>query len=164
MPRRSSVAFLSHSGEPKRQMLGVVRSRVLSWAPRVWKGKRPCPQLSGPWALFRRVQMQVLPEGSQNPLQRREEAGDEAKVPALRGEDGYVSSRSKLVCAALNLVQGHSVGLGQANISPPLAGSWQSLCNCPVSPEGAGATVWKRVWKEGHCPVLREQPLPVHPC
>lgn len=59
--------------------------------------------------------MQVLPEGAQNPLQRREEAGDEAKVPTLRGEDGYVSSRSKLVCAALNLGRGHSVGLGQAN-------------------------------------------------
>ena len=44
--------------------------------------------------------MQVLPEGAQDPLQRREEAGNEAKVPALRGEDGYVSSRSeRAVCA-----------------------------------------------------------------
>lgn len=36
-----------------------------------------------------RVQMQVLPKGTQDSLQRREEAGNEAKVPALRGEDGY---------------------------------------------------------------------------
>lgn len=32
--------------------------------------------------------MQVLPEGAQDPLQRCEKAGNEAKVPALRGEDG----------------------------------------------------------------------------
>ena len=38
--------------------------------------------------------MQVLSKGTQDPLQRREEAGNEAKVPSLRGEDGYVSSRS----------------------------------------------------------------------
>lgn len=69
--------------------------------------------------------MQMLPEGTQDPLQRREEAGDEAKVPALRGEDGYVSSHSKRVCAALNLVLGHSMGLGRASkhFSPP----WQGL-------------------------------------
>lgn len=74
--------------------------------------------------------MQVLPEGAQDPLQRREEAGDEAKVPALRGEDGYVSSGGKRVRAALNLM------LGRANkhFSLPLAGPWQSLCNCPASP------------------------------
>lgn len=34
----------------------------------------------------------MFPEGAQDPLQRREEAGNEAKVPTLRGEDGYVSS------------------------------------------------------------------------
>lgn len=50
--------------------------------------------MNGRWALSRRIQMQMLPEGAQDPLQRREEAGNEAKVPALRGEDGYVSSRS----------------------------------------------------------------------
>jgi hypothetical protein len=45
--------------------------------------------------------MQVLPEGAQNPLQRREEAGNEAKVPALRGEDGYVSfAPHRDVCSA----------------------------------------------------------------
>lgn len=60
--------LVSHSGEPICQMLDVVRSRVLSWARRAWKGERPRQQLSGPWALFCRVQMQVLPEGAQNPL------------------------------------------------------------------------------------------------
>ncbi|EAW62212.1 hCG39697, isoform CRA_b [Homo sapiens] len=53
-------------------------------------GGRAAPAAAG--AVHRacgRVQMQVLPEGTQDPLQRREEAGNEAKVPALRGEDGY---------------------------------------------------------------------------
>lgn len=75
--------------------------------------------------------MQVLPEGAQDPLQRREEAGDEAKVPALRGEDGYVSSCGKRVRAALNLVLGRGAN---KHFSLPLAGPWQSLCNCPASP------------------------------
>lgn len=47
--------------------------------------------------------MQVLPEGAQDPLQRREEAGNEAKVPTLRREDGYVSSRSEKACVRADL-------------------------------------------------------------
>lgn len=46
--------------------------------------------------------MQVFPEGAQDPLQRREEAGNEAKVPTLRGEDGYVSSEGACPVAGLD--------------------------------------------------------------
>lgn len=128
----------------------------------------PLAQLSGPRAaLSRRVQMQVLPEGTQDPLQRREEAGNEAKVPALRGEDGYVSSGSPLcVPAALNPVLGHGLGLARANkpFSPSLARLWRSLCNCPAGLKEAGAAVWKRVgnrvtllWTQNSLP--RSSPL-----
>lgn len=51
----------------------------------------------------------MFPEGAQDPLQRREEAGNEAKVPTLRGEDGYVSSEG--ACP----VAGHNLGLDRAD-------------------------------------------------
>lgn len=65
--------------------------------------------------------MQVFPEGAQDPLQRREEAGNEAKVPTLRGEDGYVSSEGPCPVA----------GLDRANtlFSLSLPRPWGAVCH-----------------------------------
>lgn len=97
MPERSLGASPARPGEPpapnaNRPGIPEGLGGHLGWSE---LRRRPRAQLSIPRALsLFRVQMQVLPKGTQDSLQRREEAGNEAKVPALRGEDGYVSSRS----------------------------------------------------------------------
>lgn len=78
--------------------------------------------------------MQVFPEGAQDPLQRREEAGNEAKVPTLRGEDGYVSSEGACPVA----------GLDRAN----------TLFSLPL-PRPRGAVCHQSSGKSsGHCPTV----------
>lgn len=141
MPRGPSVAVLSPRREPKHHLnileppgvSGGHFGRSLSWRP-LWR-------LSSLAALSRRIQVQVFPEGAQDPLQRREEAGNEAKVPTLRGEDGYVSSEGPCPVA----------GLDRANtlFSLPLPRPWGAVCHqLSGKPSGHCPTVWKRgLWR-----------------
>lgn len=72
----------------------------------------------------------MFPEGAQDPLQRREEAGNEAKVPTLRGEDGYVSFG--IACP----VAGPNLGLGRSDnafLSAFAKTGWQVLGTLPES-------------------------------
>lgn len=82
--------------------------------------------------------MQVFPEGAQDPLQRREEAGNEAKVPTLRGEDGYVSSEGAYPVS----------GLDRANtlFSLPLPRPWGAVCH---QSSGKSSVHCPTVWKGG---------------
>lgn len=105
------------------------------WAPRATQEQETSAQLNSRLrTFFHRVQVQVLTEGAQDPLQRREETGDEAQVPALRGEDGYVSSVLLRELLASNPGKGHSGGwVHLANSFLCLCQDLGVLCNCPVS-------------------------------